>query len=374
MIKKTKHSLKNFVRIAHLWLGFSSGIIVFIIAITGCIFVFQDEIKDNIYDWRFIEPQEKIFVGPATIFDTIKKKHPNSKPTMVVYHNKTRPAVVEIQIDNTPFNIHLNPFTGKIIHEQNLETDFFLVVERLHRFLLLPEKIGKQVTGIATLIFMVMLISGLILWWPKKLKGAAKHFKIKMNAKWRRKNYDWHRIIGFYLILPSTVIAITGLAFTYEWVNEGLFKIGNITNNKPTFKEPSSFKNIKSASDIALDTSLIETQNLIPESGMLFVWNRGNGEPIVTGSYPDALEFDHQSNFYFHPENGRLIATQYYNDKSPGTRLQEMNYGIHTGQYLNLFGKIMAFLTSLFIASLPVTGTLIWWGRKRKNKNKKISY
>jgi uncharacterized iron-regulated membrane protein len=55
------------------------------------------------------------------------------------------------------------------------------------------------------------------------------------------------------------------------------------------------------------------------------------------------------------------------NDKI-ADRIFKMNYDIHTGGIFGLAGKIFAFLISLLIASLPVTGTLIWWGRKKKNR------
>jgi uncharacterized iron-regulated membrane protein len=47
-------------------------------------------------------------------------------------------------------------------------------------------------------------------------------------------------------------------------------------------------------------------------------------------------------------------------------KLARMNYDIHVGAVLGLPGKIMAFLASLVAASLPITGFLIWRGRKKK--------
>lgn len=368
--KKQKQTWKTYVSLLHLWLGLASGSIVFIIAITGCIFVFQDEVKDALHDWRFVTPQEATFKAPSILLKTVTTLHPDATPDMVVYHKENRPATVYIERRGIPYLVHLNPYSGEITHLQNLDTDFFMVVERLHRFLLLPEEIGKQVTGVATFIFLTMLITGLILWWPKKWKNASQNFKVKWGARWRRKNYDWHRVTGFYMILPAIVVATTGLAFTYEWVNDGLFKVGNVINDHPVFKEPAAFKNVASTKNSALDTSLSVTQELMPDSGMLFVWNQGNGLPIVTGAYPEALDFDHQSNFYFHPETGELIASQYYESKNTGTQLQEMNYGLHTGQYLGIFGKTMAFIASLFVASLPVSGFVIWYGRRKKKTSK----
>ncbi|MNR67679.1 hypothetical protein D3C85_1918120 [compost metagenome] len=47
-----------------------------------------------------------------------------------------------------------------------------------------------------------------------------------------------------------------------------------------------------------------------------------------------------------------------------------MNYGIHTGQILDLPGKIIAFTASLIAAALPVTGFVIWYGRRKKSCKK----
>jgi uncharacterized iron-regulated membrane protein len=60
-----------------------------------------------------------------------------------------------------------------------------------------------------------------------------------------------------------------------------------------------------------------------------------------------------------------------FNEASFGDKLMRMNYDIHVGAILGLPGKFFAFFVSLVVASLPVTGFLIWYGRKKKNKHKK---
>ena len=47
-----------------------------------------------------------------------------------------------------------------------------------------------------------------------------------------------------------------------------------------------------------------------------------------------------------------------------------MNYDIHTGAIIGLPGKILAFCAGLVVASLPVTGFTIWWGRRNKERKK----
>jgi uncharacterized iron-regulated membrane protein len=48
-------------------------------------------------------------------------------------------------------------------------------------------------------------------------------------------------------------------------------------------------------------------------------------------------------------------------------RLVEMNYDLHVGAIAGLTGKIIAFIVSLVCASLPVTGFLVWWFKKRRS-------
>lgn len=51
-------------------------------------------------------------------------------------------------------------------------------------------------------------------------------------------------------------------------------------------------------------------------------------------------------------------------------KIIRMNYDIHIGAIGGLPGKILAFIASLIAASLPITGCIIWWGRRNKSKPK----
>jgi uncharacterized iron-regulated membrane protein len=55
-----------------------------------------------------------------------------------------------------------------------------------------------------------------------------------------------------------------------------------------------------------------------------------------------------------------------FKNATTADKLLRMNYDIHVGAILGLPGKMLAFFTSLIVASLPVTGFMIWWGRRKK--------
>jgi uncharacterized iron-regulated membrane protein len=152
-------------------------------------------------------------------------------------------------------------------------------------------------------------------------------------------------------------------------MHESLYVIGNFGKEYPEETAPPIIEAESPNSGIpAIDMAMKQTFALLPDAGMHFVWEQDANSPIITGSYPETLDFDHQSNFYFHPETGELLEKHFYSNKSTGLKLQEMNYGLHTGQYFGLSGKIIALFGSLFVAGLPVSGFMIWWGRRNKKK------
>ena len=73
---------------------------------------------------------------------------------------------------------------------------------------------------------------------------------------------------------------------------------------------------------------------------------------------------------YFDQYTGTSLDTLLLDDMPSGERLNMLGYPIHVGSIMGLPGKITAFFTSLICASLPITGFLIWWGRRRKSERK----
>ena len=367
--KRRKNTLKKWAGRIHLWLGLLTGIIVFIVAITGCIYVFHDEIKDTIYDYRFVEQQQSGYLPPSEIKEIVQSKYPGTTDDFVLYAGQDRPVAVYGVYEETPYYYYLNPYTGEWLYSQDFTKDFFEIVKALHMYLLLPEEIGRQVVGISTLIFILMMITGVILWWPKKLKNLRKSLKIKWNARWRRVNYDLHNISGFYLHILAIVVAITGLYFSYDWVKDGLYFVGNLGEDVESDHHIENIVQKPRILEEPIDIAFVKTQEKAPGHEMYFVWTEGDHHPVVTGAYTESLDYDHQSNYYFHPQTAELLQEQPYESKSTGLKLQEMSYGIHTGQYFGITGKIIAFILSIFVASLPVTGFIVWWGRKNRVKH-----
>ncbi|MEN2414330.1 PepSY-associated TM helix domain-containing protein [Flavobacterium mesophilum] len=365
---------KTKIRFIHKWLGLISGLIVFIVCITGCIFCFHDEIKDiTRKEWRLVEPQNKAFLLPSVLKEKALEVVPKNKVSMVAYYGKNRSAIVYTYSDTENLYLYFNPYSGQYLKTENPKSDFFIIVEYIHLYLLLPDYIGKHIIGGATIIFILLLISGIIQWWPKRKSDIKRSFTIKWNAKWRRVNYDWHNTSGFYIALIALILAITGLTFTYEWVGDGIYKTFNFGGDKEAETKTPVIDTTKFKTNAvdAIDKAFVQTMKMQPKAEMFFVMiPQQKGAIVSTGAYPHTLRYDQQSNYYFHPSSGKLIKSQTFDRKTLGLQVVEMNYGIHTGQVLDLPGKIIAFTVSLLASALPITGFIIWFGRSKKSKHK----
>lgn len=368
---------KKVLLFCHRWLGFISGLVVFIVSITGCIFCFQDEIQDAIHDHRTVQNTGKPYVQPSQLINKVKKTYPKASSDFIYYYGKDRPAGVYANLGKDGYEIvYLNPYTGKITYHEKPQTNFFIIVEYIHLYLLLPPAIGKWVVGVSVIIFMVIMITGLILWWPKRKSDRKRSFTIKWGGRWRRVNYDLHNVLGFYATSIAIILSITGLAIAFEPVSKAIYNTANVGRNikyedEVTEPKSDSLKRAGIANKPVVDIAFAYARQQAPEAEMFLIHNDpALSGAIGVGAYAKSLHYSNANGFEFDKYNGKLLKSYIYDKKSPGLKLNEMNYDIHVGQIGGLSTKIIAFLASLICASLPITGFIIWLGKRKKSKSK----
>ncbi len=373
----------------HLWLGLISGIIVFIVCITGCIWVFHEEITSYI-----LEPETQIrtlhqpVINPSTIQQIAQKEFPDLKITYVDYRMGRTANVGLGERRRAGAVLKLNPYNGEIVSKtirEKGDVDFFRFILNGHRFLWLPYEIGRPIVNYATLVFVVLLITGLIWWYPKKWnkKSKEKSFTIKWNGSFKRVNLDLHNVLGFYSLLFLMAIALTGMVWGIEWYSKGLYWAtsgGNTLEEFKRFESDSLQANKFYTPEKAVDLAFEKAIRRHPQAAGFYYTFPDTAKPksiITIYVYPSAGQFYNSVNYKFdqhtlqeHKGNHEVYDTPYA-EAGTGAKLRKLNYDIHVGSILGFPGKVLAFLASLIGASLPITGFLVWWGRKFGKKKTK---
>jgi len=366
-------TIKKMLGKIHLWLGLTSGLVVFIVAITGCIYCFQEEIQEATQEYRFVQPVSGVLKPPSELRKIAQSQLPGKHLHSLQYGEKDRSVIALFFAEGYYYEVYLHPKSGKVLHVQDMNNTFFRKVLDGHYYLWLPEGIGQPVVAASTLIFLLMIITGLVLWWPKK-NNRKQRFKIKWNARWRRKNYDLHAVLGFYAFVIGFVFAVTGLVWGFQWF-AGAYSFVVSGGDLPT-----PYEEAVSVSEVS-DT----THYKVPVDALWQKMKQENPKTIIDVHFPDndstAIEIalNHQRGTYwksdyryFDQRTLEEIEVDHMYGKlknaSTADMAIRMNYDIHVGAIAGLPGKILAFCASLICASLPVTGFLIWRGRKKKRK------
>lgn len=383
-------TIKKLIGQVHLWLGLASGIVVFIVGITGCLYVFRDEyykIIDEDAVARVDHNNGKPYLPPSRL-RAIAAQHvpPDRAPNSIKYETGWA-SWMPFWGDEESFQLYLDPFTGKLLKKKHWKKgdpetfNFFAWALRGHRALWLPWDYGRPVVGYSILIFVIELITGLVLWWPKNLNqtNRDKSFKIKWKGTFKRVNYDLHNVFGFYFLLVALVLALTGLVYSFQWVSKTLYRTASGGKPSPGWIEvPPSDTTRAGTPELSAEDRLWKRFWLDPtERGSVFIaFPQKNTDTyfVNVNRHPDKLY--RQEIYYFdrytleEKQGGGAFSRTRYTDASFADKGDRMNYDIHVGQIWGLPTKILAFFGSLITASLPVTGFLIWWGRRKKGKKK----
>lgn len=371
-------NFKKNILTLHKILGLSTGIVVFVVAITGCCWAFKDEIESFYTAYKQVEVQQKPTITPTIAKQQAKTIFPENTVHGTIF-KKPGHAVEVIFYDAEPEfyqSVFLNPYSGKIIQVDDHLSGFFAFILKGHMRLWLPKAIGEQVVGASILIFLLIIISGLILWWPKKRKNLKQRMRFdwKSTTRWKRKNFDLHTVVGFYICIFALTLALTGSIISYNWLKYVVY-IASGGDKVAAFIIPENLSRTE-----VIDSDVLPIDLLIPklrkespgaESFELHYPETDTSSIYVEVSNSKGLYFD--SDYRFFDQNTlEEIETPgifgKYKDAKFADKILRMNYDIHIGAIGGLAGKIIAFLVSLITASLPITGVFLWYGRNYKKK------
>ncbi len=369
-------TFKKLIGKLHLWLGLGSGLVVLFLGITGCILAFEREIEDFTQTYRFSEVQQKPLLSPSQLKAIADQQLPGKHAHGVSYQPGRSVQVSYYNADPEYYDIvFLNPYTGAVLKVKDMNRDFFRIVIMGHYYLWLPPHIGQPIVASATLIFVVLMISGLVLWWPKNKAAAKQRFWLNWKAglKWKRKNYDLHNVLGFYMTWVAIVIALTGLVWGFQWFAQSVY--WTVSGGQAMAQYYESFSDtthLTHSQTPAMDALWHKVRQEKPNyAGLIEVHvptEKKSSIEVATNPDPDTYwQTDYR--YYDQYTLKEIPITHVYGrlDKaSAADKLLRMNYDIHVGAIFGLPGKILAFCASLICASLPVTGFFIWYGRRKK--------
>lgn len=382
---------KSTVLFLHRWIGLVSGLVVFIVSITGAIFVFEKELFAVFHPgYCIVDVQPG--AAPLSLSTLTKNaqaatEHPITIIRIPSTDDKMQSYVFE-SLKRQPKNkstglfvneeiiywdrIFVDPYRGKVLGKIDVENSFFWIVRQIHQFLYIRRDVGSVIVGSSVLLFIITLISGLVIWWPKNRKVAIKRLKIDFRSKWKRLNYDLHQVLGFYIFAIALLIASTGLVWSFKWWEASIYWILDGKHPDKSIAAPLASNPLDTLDSPApLNLMWADVQTTYKEhQGVHINLLTELAQANVTIYYLGNTGWSASDTYAYDMHNGTPYFKRLQQDKTLGMKWRNSNYDIHVGKIAGLPGMCIAFIGSLICASLPLTGCYIWYGRKFRKKTK----
>lgn len=379
--------------LSHLWLGLLSTIIIFVICLAASIYAFRNPFNEfnNRHLINTSVPKEGKLLPIDAIEDIFHDKGLLIN-SIVIPASKKKNLIISYTDKNTHSKGtgYFNPYTCqevKGIYDSRSDR-FFQTILSLHRNLALGQT-GKQIVGASVLIFVFMLISGLMLWWPRSWKWRT--LKTAVVVRWRAKPFQvilgLHKVFGFYALLLLLLMAITGLYVTYPWMKnaiivtlggESILKKETLANDDVSDSfasllqemlqkeaEKSDTVNtaifplaqVKEMADNYLDYHATTTIVMPDETNPRYTIKKINTHNFLGAKVNDAVTFD---------KKGEMRSLDQFKDKPLHRKFIEISLPLHTGEIIGLPGITLYAIMCIIGCSLPITGFIIWWKKAGK--------
>lgn len=363
--------VKKLIGQLHLWIGLIIGLLFFVIAFSGALYTWVPEMSRIVYH-QAVVPQSKAFVSVSTLKATLEREFPEGDFRTAFYRDSASAIQVLLYVPGTYYHAFLDPYSGELLHVQDMKKGALNYIKLLHRNLLLGD-VGRQVVHWVTLLSFLMLITGLVLWWPPNRAGRKQRFTLKWTASPKRLNYDFHNVLGFYATWIVLFAVVTGIFWGFGALKTGLKSStgeGQLSYDVPESVVPDSETAVDQFG--VMDSLSQVFCHQYPDKFVRISNPHGPKEPIrVTVITKDLILYltDH---YYFDRYTGKRIVGHFeyglYTESSSFHLFNALMYDIHFGSILGFPGRLLMFFASLIAASLPITGFLVWWGKRKKKQ------
>lgn len=365
----------------HLYLGVASSLILIIICSTGAILVFENELLQlTDRDLHYSEPGGKSPLSYEEIIRITESDGHWAVKGMMIYPGEGRnlQLMVEEKHPEHPEDgedhhhgksISVNPFTGQVAEQKSATDSFFHSVMQLHRWLLADAKVGRPITGAATVIFLVISLTGLILYLPPKVKAWFKRRHLLPSLDLRNipnKAFPLHLRLGYYALIPLLIMGFSGLIWSYPSYYKGLEKLLGDKLGKQRFDKPIELPirpdsltayrvpiaNLIHTVDSALTYPAKIYRIDFPEDASNSVMIRKKSAAFFAYDAADKIQLN--------PYSGEIIEIDRFKDWSFSSKIAALIRTLHVGSFIGFTSKLIYFLAALVATSLPVTGLIIW--------------
>jgi uncharacterized iron-regulated membrane protein len=360
----------------HFYAGLFVIPFIIILSLTGAVYLFKPQIE------RFEESSYRNLpvsgaVTPSAQVDAAMNAFPGARFDSYRLPAKAGDAaLVHLGLGDGEAmrDVFVSP-QGQVLGSLDPEWRVAELMSRIHGSLMIG-KAGSWLVELAASWAIVMILTGLYLWWPRG-KGLA-------GTVWPRRRTllrDLHAVTGFWVAGLALVLLVTGLPWANVWGDafKAVRTQAGWIQGKQDWKTGAKDHAEHDHADhdhaammaaqaagrpgASLNSIVAKAQG---EALALPVLVKPPGDKMVWTVKSDAQNRPLRATLTYDVTDGRLLSREAFADRHPIDRA--VGYGIawHEGQLFGLFNQLIGLATAIALITMTATGFMMWRRRKPK--------
>jgi len=356
----------------HFYAGLISLPFVFLLAVTGMIYLFKpalDAWSERAYDHLALS------APPRSLDDQVAAARaalPAAKVKGVEWRADPADAARVLMLDKEgkPFRILVRPDDLSVLAVLPERGRITEVIRRLHGELLAGEA-GAILVETVGAWGLVLFGTGLYLWWPRGQGLAGVLYpRLKSGRTWR----DLHAVAGFWISLAALFFLVSALPWTKVW--GGAFKQvqtyavgrGGDWTTGPASEHAMHMHELAEASapaassigysDVAAraaQADLAAPVLLLPPGGRQRNW-------IIRSESQNRML---RRSVEIDPATGKISGGKGFSDRAVIDRVVGITTSMHEGHLFGPLNQLFGVVTGLTLCAMAVSAAAMWLGRNR---------
>ncbi len=349
----------------HFYAGIFSIPFVIILALTGAVYLFKPYYEYwQERDYRGLRvtgealaPNQQISAALATIDGgkLLSYRLPQAADDAVL---------IKVQAD-TNWMVFVNPYTGAVLAKERSDEQLMTIVKTLHGELLLGN-VGSVLVELAACWAIVLIVTGLYLWWPRNAQGVAGIIYPRLRDGSRTFWRDIHAVTGIWISALALFLLVTGLPWALVW-GAALKEVRSVD-----FSKQQDWTQSRAQEHDHWRAQASDTFNLTPE--VLLAAQQLKLPPPVELSVASThhISWKASSQTGNRPQradvwingDGSIEKQSGFAEKKLLDRAIGIGIAAHEGYLFGWFNLVLGVLTCAGLILISVSGFILW--RKRK--------
>ena len=370
----------------HFYAGLIVMPVLMLMALTGGLYLFQDQIEGAINRPLLTVEARSQSLLPEAWAHAASAATPGRVTAVATPADPTRSAQVMIKTPSgASRTVYIDPHTGRVLgHIDN--GGIMQVVKRLHS-LDIAGPIANLMVEVVAGWAIVMVATGIVLWWPKGVKGGVVTVRGKPNQRlfWR----DSHAVIGIFAGVIIVFLAATGMPWSAFWGKE----VRSITTQAGWGRPPAP-----NAIDVHADHN--PGRRLVPwaleETAMGEMPGMDHHARLTLNDAVMAADAAHlprpyivglpkgkidawtasylpvraegMRTLYLSPSTGEVLGDVGFSRFGPAAKAIEWGIAVHQGKEFGLINKLVMLAGCIAIWLLGISAIVMWWKRRPKGR------